>query len=68
MNDARIEGFVAGSVAVTVTNLRAGVSLSMDTRGLPRVEGVFSVPQSARLRRLLAAAEKRCAQPTNGGE
>lgn len=59
MADARIEGFVAGSVVVTVANLGAGVSLSMDTRGLPKIEGVFSVEQSARLRRLLAAAEKR---------
>lgn len=59
MAEARIEGFVAGSVSITVANLGCAVAMSMDSRGLPRIEAVISVQQSARLRRLLAAAEKR---------
>lgn len=59
MTDDRIEGFIAGSVAITIANCGVGVALAMDTRGLPKVEAVISVEQSRRLRRLMAAAEKR---------
>lgn len=62
MGEGRIEGFVAGSVAITVSDCGSGISLAMDTRGLPKIEGVFSLDQSRRLRRLLAAAEKRASQ------
>ncbi len=60
MTESRIEGFVAGSTALTVSNVGVGVSIAMTSRGLASsIEAVFSVEQSRRLRRLLAAAEKR---------
>jgi hypothetical protein len=63
MNDDRIEGFVAGSIAVTVTTVGNCVSLTMDGRGLGKTEAIMPIERCSRLRRLLAAAEKRARQP-----
>lgn len=62
MVDERIEGFLAGSVSLTVANIGAAVLVSMSARHQPGMEAALSVHQSRRLRRLLSAAEKR-AQP-----
>lgn len=59
MSEPRIEGFVAGTVSLTVTDLGAGVLVAMAQRGQPVVEAAISLDQSRRFRRLLAAAEKR---------
>lgn len=59
--DNRIEGFVAGSVSITVSNSGHAILLTLGHRLNP-VEATISTEQSKRLRRLLAAAEKRARQ------
>lgn len=54
-----IAGLTAGSVAITVADTGAGVTLAMNSRGLGSAEATLSIDQCSRLRRLLSAAEKR---------
>lgn len=59
MTDSRIEGFVAGSTELTVSNLGGAVTLTAGNRLQARIEAVLSPAQSKRLRMLLSAAERR---------
>ena len=59
MTDDRIEGFVAGTVSMTVTTTGGAITLALKSRLVGEVECVMAPAQSQRLRRLLSAAEKR---------
>jgi hypothetical protein len=63
MRDDRIEGFIIGSVKLTVASIGYSMSVTLEDRLKGPVEAVMSVQQSARLRRLLAAAERRARTP-----
>jgi hypothetical protein len=59
MSDDRIEGFVVGgTMQLTVANVGHCITVSMKNRTTGE-EVALSVEQSRRLRRLLAAAERR---------
>ncbi len=60
-----IEGFVVGGTTqLTVANTGRAVEVALNNRGMGRIDTVLSVEQSKRLRRMLAAAEKRASETT----